>query len=75
MQALGEYRIKLQAVIARQVRARKTPILEFRPDDVLRSAERIDQILRDNPLPERPPAPDEESPYITAGAEAAGGEA
>lgn len=60
LEAFGEHRIKLQAVIARQVRARKTPILEFRPDDVLRSAERIDRILRDNPLPERPPSPDED---------------
>jgi ribosome-binding factor A len=56
--ALGEHRIRLQAVIAKQVRARKTPILEFRPDNVLRSAERIDQILRDNPLPQRPPEPE-----------------
>lgn len=57
-EALNQYRVRLQGVIGRQVRARKTPILEFRPDDVLRSAERIDQILRDNPLPERPPAPE-----------------
>jgi ribosome-binding factor A len=56
--ALAEHRVRLQAVIARQVRARKTPVLEFRPDDVLRSAERIDQILRDNPLPQRPEATD-----------------
>jgi ribosome-binding factor A len=54
LEAFAEHRIRLQAVIAKQVRARKTPILEFRPDDVLRSAERIDRILRDNPLPERP---------------------
>ncbi len=59
LEALGEQRVKLQAVIARQVRARKTPILSFRPDDVLRSAERIDEILRANPLPERP-VPDDE---------------
>lgn len=45
--ALGERRIRLQAAIARQIRARKTPILEFRPDDVIRSAERIERILRD----------------------------
>jgi len=59
LHALGEHRVRLQSVIGRQVRARKTPILEFRPDNVLRSAERIDQILRDNPLPERPLAPDD----------------
>ena len=27
-------------------RAKKTPILDFRPDDVIRSAERIEDIIR-----------------------------
>ena len=52
--ALGEYRIRLQASIARQIHAKKTPILEFHPDEALRSAERIDEILRkdrDRPRP------------------------
>lgn len=44
--ALGAHRIRLQSAIARQIRAKKTPILEFRPDLVIRSAERIDEILR-----------------------------
>ena len=65
-QALGEHRIRLQAVIANQVRARKTPILEFRPDNVLRSAERIDQILRENPLPERPRHADDRDRRVDA---------
>jgi ribosome-binding factor A len=39
--------VRLQSAVGRQLHARKTPILEFRPDDVLRSAERIDSILRD----------------------------
>lgn len=46
LEALGEYRIRLQSSIARQIRAKKTPILDFRPDLVIRSAERIDEILR-----------------------------
>lgn len=46
VEALGDQRIRLQAAIARQIRAKKTPILEFRPDLVIRSAERIDEILR-----------------------------
>lgn len=46
--ALGEYRIRLQSSIARQIHAKKTPILEFRPDEALRSAERIDEILRND---------------------------
>jgi len=46
LQALGAHRVRLQASIARQIRAKKTPILDFRPDHAIRSAERIDEILR-----------------------------
>lgn len=46
VEALGDHRVRLQASIARQIRAKKTPILQFRPDVVVRSAERIDEILR-----------------------------
>jgi ribosome-binding factor A len=46
LQALGEHRVRLQSSIARQIRAKKTPILDFRPDAAIRSAERIDEILR-----------------------------
>jgi len=48
--ALGEVRIRLQSSIARQIRTKKTPILDFRPDNALRSAERIDEILREDRL-------------------------
>jgi ribosome-binding factor A len=51
LEALGAHRRALQRAIGRQIRARKTPVLEFRPDDVIRSAERIEQILRENPPP------------------------
>ena len=44
--ALGQHRVRLQSSIARQIRAKKTPILVFRPDDVIRSAERIEELLR-----------------------------
>ena len=47
LEAFATLRVRLQAAVGRQLHARKTPILEFRPDDVLRSAERIDRILRD----------------------------
>lgn len=43
---LGEHRPRLQASINRQMRAKKTPILQFKPDESIRSAERIDEILR-----------------------------
>jgi ribosome-binding factor A len=46
VEALAEYRIRLQSSIARQIKAKKTPILEFRPDIAIRSSERIDEILR-----------------------------
>ena len=46
LEALAQHRVRLQAAVARQIRAKKTPILEFRPDIVIRSAERIDDILR-----------------------------
>lgn len=53
IEALNDHRIRIQGAVGRQVRAKKTPILSFRPDDVIRSAERIDRILRENPSPAR----------------------
>jgi ribosome-binding factor A len=46
--ALSAHRVRLQSAIGRQIRARKTPILDFRPDHAIRSAERIDDILRED---------------------------
>lgn len=51
LEAFAAHRIRLQGAIGRQVRAKKTPILAFRPDEVIRSAERIERILKDNPSP------------------------
>lgn len=48
LEALAEHRIRLQSAIAKQIRAKKTPILDFRPDVAIRSAERIDHILRED---------------------------
>lgn len=45
--ALDEHRARLQAAIARQARLKRTPELSFRPDTVVRQAERVEQILRD----------------------------
>jgi len=53
LDSLGRHRVRLQSAVARQIRSKKTPILDFRPDDVIRSAERIEKILRDNPTPLR----------------------
>jgi ribosome-binding factor A len=53
--AFADHRIKLQSSVGRQVRAKKTPILSFRPDQTIRAAERIERILHDDAtMPERP---------------------
>jgi hypothetical protein len=53
LQVFSDHRKRLQSSIGKQVRAKKTPILSFRPDEVIRSAERIEKILRENPSPSR----------------------
>jgi ribosome-binding factor A len=49
VEALLEFRPRMQASINRQMHARKTPILSFRPDEVIRSAARIEELLRKQP--------------------------
>jgi ribosome-binding factor A len=62
LEALTRYRVRLQSSVARQIRSKKTPILTFVPDEVIRSAERIERILRANPSPARPdPASDDDA--------------
>lgn len=46
LEALAGHRVGLQAAIGRQVRLRRVPHLRFEPDRVVRSAERIEDILR-----------------------------
>ena len=46
LEVLEEHRRRIQASINRQMRAKKTPVLDFRPDDVIRAAERIEDIIR-----------------------------
>jgi ribosome-binding factor A len=53
--AFADHRVKLQSSVGRQVRAKKTPILSFKPDQTIRAAERIERILHDDAtMPERP---------------------
>ena len=60
LEALGEHRIRLQSAVGKQVRAKKTPILSFRPDEVIRAAERIEGILhKADTLPSRPESDDD----------------
>jgi len=46
--ALGEYRKRLQHEIALQVKSRRTPVLQFKPDETMRAAARIDAVLRED---------------------------
>jgi len=57
-EALEGQRWKVQLVVNREVRARKTPQIRFRPDEVLTSALRVEEILRD--LGEGEPADDDQ---------------
>jgi ribosome-binding factor A len=47
VEALGPYRVRLQTAINRQARFKRTPELTFAPDEVTRSANRIEQVLRE----------------------------
>jgi len=71
LEALAQYRVRIQSSVARQIRSKKTPILSFKADDSIRAAERIERILHDKAtLPERPPEPisDDESSQDVDGA-------
>ena len=59
--SIDEHRPRMQASINRQMHARKTPILSFKPDEVIRSAARIEELLRKQPntSPITPDADDE----------------
>jgi ribosome-binding factor A len=66
LEALNDHRVRIQNSIGRQVRAKKTPILSFKPDEVIRSAADIERILASTEtLPERPPTPEGEDVYET----------
>jgi ribosome-binding factor A len=64
LEALNAHRVRIQGSIGRQVRAKKTPILTFRPDQVIRSAEQIDRVLLSSEtLPSRPER-EGDDPYV-----------
>lgn len=47
--ALADHRVRLQGALGSQARIRRVPELVFRPDEVTRSAARIEEILRTLP--------------------------
>jgi ribosome-binding factor A len=52
LEALAEHRVRLQAAIGHGARMKRTPQLAFAPDDVLRTAERIEGLMRPDPDPD-----------------------
>ena len=51
LEVLEEHRPRLQQAVNRQTHLRRTPILSFHADEVERTANRIEEILRDLDLP------------------------
>jgi len=58
LEALGEARPRLRSAVGRQARVKRTPELLFRPDEVVRGAARLEEVLRDLPELHAPPAED-----------------
>ena len=50
-QAFAEHRVELQAAVGRQVRLKRTPLLQFTPDPAIEQGQRIEHILRTMPRP------------------------
>ena len=46
LDALDDQRTRLRGAVGRQARVKRTPELVFRPDDVGRSAARLEEVLR-----------------------------
>ena len=53
VEALNEHRKSLQKAIADQVHSRRTPVLQFKPDETIRAASRIEELLRNDPMRNR----------------------
>ena len=71
-EAFEEYRGRLRHAVSQGTQLRRAPELEFRSDTTLRSAERIEEILRQEA--DRPPVPDLDT-ASSGDDEADGGEA
>ncbi len=59
VEAFEEYRGNLRHAVSQQTSLRRAPELEFRADDTLRSAERIERLLMQEA--DRPPVPELEA--------------
>jgi ribosome-binding factor A len=55
-EGFAEHRVQLQAAVGRQVRLKRTPLLQFTPDPAIEQGQRIEDILRSMPRPVEQPA-------------------
>ncbi len=46
VEVLAEYRVRLQAAIARQLRLKRTPELTFQPDPAIAVGTRVEEVIR-----------------------------
>ena len=58
-EGFADHRVQLQGAVGRQVRLKRTPLLQFTPDPAIEQGQRIEDILRKMPRPS-PMATDEE---------------
>ena len=58
LEGLADARKRVQGAVARQARLKRVPEVVFRLDEVIRSAARIDELLRDNPVADPDPMPE-----------------
>ena len=66
VEALAEHRPRLQSAIGRQARLKRTPELAFRPDTLIRQAQRVEEILRDLATEEQTEASEPSEPGSAA---------
>ena len=72
LEVLEEHRPRLQQAVNKQTHMRRTPILSFHPDQVERTASRIEEILRDLDIPKDEEPPEDENAGL--GPQDAGGQ-
>lgn len=67
LEALAELRPRLQAAVNREARLKRTPELMFAPDPAVRTAERLEAVLRDTPIRDDVEVPDSYLPSADLG--------
>ncbi len=52
VEALAQYRVRLQAAVARQLRLKRTPELTFQPDPAIAVGTRVEEVIRSLQVPD-----------------------